>query len=494
MNCRQARRTLDDQLNHPRAPLAASEQAVLRDHLATCAGCARFARALDDGLPALKRLPTIPPDPRTLALLAELPTRRWEQPAILRLRWWAGRAVAFAGVALAVVLVSGLITTLAQLGTRTPAAADTPVPAMAAAPPSAAPPATPAVADCSAIPDPVRAAEDALFQAIFTAAATTLGLTPEQLKIESAAGHTVGGLAAQRNVTEAQVRDAGIAAGRVHLATAVQQGTMTQAEADKWSQTLPDLVAKLLVLPSGIAAPDKGNPEKATASAQPDTALDALSDAVIAAGASTLDLTPDQLIAELKNDVPIGTLAEARGLTLDAVRAAMLAAGRTHIDAGTASGALTADQAADLTKTLPLLVDKLTAIREPQTAAKPGAPCAGGKPGAAGTAANVSIPFDALQAGAATALGLSSEALQAELVAGKSIATLAQERNADPAQVKAAMSRAGADYLALAVQRGDLTQSQADELTRELPEFVAKVFQISEKDPGSKGNPGDKGN
>jgi hypothetical protein len=258
---------------------------------------------------------------------------------------------------------------------------------------------------------------------------------------------------------------------------------MTQAEADKWTQGLPDFVAKTLMFQGPSDDPVKSAPANATPSAQ-DAALDALQQVVFAAAAGQLSLTPGQLMDELRNGAPIPDLAQTRGVSLDAIREAMRAAGQSYIDAQTANGALTADQTADLTRLLPLIVDKLTTTREPQTATKPEASCADGKPGAPGSAANVSIPFDALQAGAATALGLAPAALQAELAAGKSIATLTQERNADPAQVKAAMSRAGADYLTLAVQRGDLTQDQADELTTELPQFVDKVFQISEKGSG----------
>jgi hypothetical protein len=484
MNCRQARRMLDAQQNHPRAPLPAGEQAALRDHLAGCAGCARFARAFNEGFPALKRLPTVPPNPRALAMLDQLPTRRWEQPAILRLRWWAGRATAFAGAAFLIILVSGLITTLAQLRPQQPAVADTPVPAMAGAPPAT--PTTPAACptDLPSGKTPYSAADvDALNQTIFVAAATALGLSPEQLKTAFVAGQTLEAVAAEQNVQVAQVQAAGVAAGQSYLAGAVQRGTMTQAEADKWTQGLPDFVAKTLMFQGPSDDPVKSAPANATPSAQ-DAALDALQQVVFAAAAGQLSLTPGQLMDELRNGAPIPDLAQTRGVSLDAIREAMRAAGQSYIDAQTANGALTADQTADLTRLLPLIVDKLTTTREPQTATKPEASCADGKPGAPGSAANVSIPFDALQAGAATALGLAPAALQAELAAGKSIATLTQERNADPAQVKAAMSRAGADYLTLAVQRGDLTQDQADELTTELPQFVDKVFQISEKGSG----------
>src|SRR4029079_568897 len=124
-----------------------------------------------------------------------------------------------------------------------------------------------------------------------------------------------------------------------------------------------------------------------------------------------------------RNGAPIPDLAQARGVSLAAIREAMRAAGQGYIDAQTANVTLRPDQPADLTRLLPLIIDKLTTAREPQTAAKPEASCAEGKGVAPGSAANVSIPFDALQAGAATALGLSPEALQAELAAGKSIAT-----------------------------------------------------------------------
>jgi hypothetical protein len=486
MNCRQARRAIDAQLNHPRAPLPADDQAALRGHLAECAGCARFARTLDGGLPALKRLPTVPPNPRVLAALDQLPNRWWEQPAILRLRWWSGRATAFAAAALLIVFVSGILNSLIQPRSQAPATAATSVPAMAGAPPTADE-CTVDAPEANLIPAAVE--EQALQQAIFEAVATTLGLTPQQLKTELAAGRPIDELAAQRSLDVAQIQAAGVAAGRAYLDGAVQRGAMAQADADKWSQVLPDLVAKTLALPAAGAEPAKPIPPKTPSSPQPETALDRLHNAVIAAAAGQLGLTSDQLVTELTNGVAISTLAQTRGVAPETIREAMLAAGRAHITDGTTNGTLSAEEAANLSEILPLLIDKLTATRDPQPTTKTGVPCAKDMPGTPAIAVNIAVPFEVLHAGAAGALGLSPEALQAELSAGKSLATLTQERNGDPAQVKAAMLAAGTNYIALAVQRGDITQADADELTADLPHLVEKLFQVGKQDPAGKGKP-----
>jgi hypothetical protein len=126
VNCRRARRLLSDQCNRPASALTPTQAAALAAHLHECAACARFARALHDGLASLHALPAVPASPRTRGAIAEMLAGPGGAPR-LHTAWARARqgALALLGVLL-LVAVAGLTALLFRphAGTTLPDASD----------------------------------------------------------------------------------------------------------------------------------------------------------------------------------------------------------------------------------------------------------------------------------------------------------------------------------------------------------------------------------
>jgi len=75
----------------------------------------------------------------------------------------------------------------------------------------------------------------------------------------------------------------------------------------------------------------------------------------------------------------------------------------------------------------------------------------------------------------ATTIGITPQALVAELKSGKSIAQVAGEHNVAVADVVAALTTAADAKVADAVKAGTLTQARADRITARLPTRITKV-------------------
>lgn len=120
MNCETARRLLVEQ---PDRPLTPDESAALRRHLAVCAACRDFERALSAGLAGLRVGRSIPDNPR---VRAEVHRYVASQAALENRRGghsWFRQAGGFAGAALVVALVAVLVSIMLRgLGTAGPQA------------------------------------------------------------------------------------------------------------------------------------------------------------------------------------------------------------------------------------------------------------------------------------------------------------------------------------------------------------------------------------
>jgi hypothetical protein len=77
-------------------------------------------------------------------------------------------------------------------------------------------------------------------------AADTIHVDQQTLVSELRAGKTVADVANEHQVAPQTVVDAIVAAGKTRIATALTNGTLTQAQADKATQRLPDLATKLV--------------------------------------------------------------------------------------------------------------------------------------------------------------------------------------------------------------------------------------------------------
>lgn len=76
------------------------------------------------------------------------------------------------------------------------------------------------------------------------AAATALGMTPEELRSQLDAEVTIADVAESRNVDVQKVIDAMVADAKAHLSQAVAAGRLTQAQADAKAATLTERITQ----------------------------------------------------------------------------------------------------------------------------------------------------------------------------------------------------------------------------------------------------------
>ncbi len=135
------------------------------------------------------------------------------------------------------------------------------------------------------------------------------------------------------------------------------------------------------------------------------------------------------------------TLAQKLGTTVEKLQQAMTDARKESLDQAVKQGLLTQPQADRMQKTAPGALS-----------GKFGKRCAG-----------ASIANAALEA-AAKALGMSTTDLTTALRGGKTLLTLAQEKNVDVTKLRTAIADAEKAAIDQAVKDGTLTQAQADSL------------------------------
>ncbi|HEX5506237.1 MAG TPA: hypothetical protein VFW96_26715 [Thermomicrobiales bacterium] len=353
-------------------------------------------------------------------------------------------------------------------GAPAPALTGQAVPAGPAAQPAASgTPAPGAGQDCKSAPSPAAAQQEAAQQAAFGAAASTLGLTPEQLKQELANGKTLADLAQAKGVAVQQVKDAMLAAGRASLDAAVKNNQLTRAEADTYyNDALVPLTDKLTM--TGAANP--------RAARTPAPGQRAAGQAAWDAAASALGLTRDQLTQQLDAGKSVADLARAKGLSIQQVKERMLAAGRASLNDAVKNGQLTQAQADDTYNGLVVPVTgKVTTVNtQPKGSPAPaGAPSC--RPNTPAQTAEQAIQQASWDAAAAT-LGVDPAFMKRELAGGQSIADLARAKGIRTQQIRDAMLTAGRNQIADAVKRGALTQAQADQLSSNLPNMVDEML------------------
>lgn len=177
--------------------------------------------------------------------------------------------------------------------------------------------------------------------------------------------------------------------------------------------------------------------------------------AALATVASTLGLDIEELETERRAGKTIAAIAGDR---TDEVVDALVAAGTTRIDGAVTDGRITE---AEATQRKARLEERATALvnrtrpAEGEGAGKPGGPGRGTR------RAHLSV--------AATALGMTEEALRAELQAGKSLAAVAGDRTPELVAALVADAHARIDR---AVTDGKLTPEQAAERKAHLTEHV----------------------
>lgn len=138
-------------------------------------------------------------------------------------------------------------------------------------------------------------------------------------------------LAAALNIQRSALDSAIVSAGTRTADTAVQQGTLTQAQAD--------------ALKARVQAGDLGALLGDHAKAGGRGELGGVKQAMLNAAAKALNVTAAELQTQLRGGQTLAQIAQAHGTTEQAVVAAALAAAKTQLDQNVVSGGLTRAQA-----------------------------------------------------------------------------------------------------------------------------------------------------
>ncbi len=138
-------------------------------------------------------------------------------------------------------------------------------------------------------------------------------------------------LAGALNIQRSALDNAITSAGTSTADEAVQQGTLTQAQADA-------LKARIQAGDLGALFGGRGGPHGGPRQ-------DGVRQAMVDAAAKALNITTDELKTQLRSGQTLAQLAQAHGTTEQAVTSAALAAAKTQLDQQVTAGTLTQAQA-----------------------------------------------------------------------------------------------------------------------------------------------------
>ena len=182
----------------------------------------------------------------------------------------------------------------------------------------------------------------------------------------------------------------------------------------------------------------------------------------LATVSKVLGITETELKTELEAGKSISDVAKAKNIDLAAVKAALLAEAKAHIDAEVAAGKHTA--AEGVTK----LAEKTARIDTMLTTA--GLPARG--PQGDGSHKGKGGPGKIMSDAVANVLKLTTTELKAQLHSGKSLADVAKAQSVDIADVKTVLISDITAHLAEEVTSGKHTQAEAD---AKLAEFKTNI-------------------
>ena len=174
------------------------------------------------------------------------------------------------------------------------------------------------------------------FKADLGVAATALGLTPEALRTELQAGKSLATVAGDKGVDVAKVVEALVADAKAHLAQAVTDGKLTQAQADERSANLESRITEL-VNRTPPADGERGPRPGGRPGHGPKVDLEA--------AATVLGITPEELRTELRAGKSLATIAGEKGVEVGKIVSALVAEAKAKLAQAVADGKLTQAQA-----------------------------------------------------------------------------------------------------------------------------------------------------
>lgn len=177
---------------------------------------------------------------------------------------------------------------------------------------------------------------------LHAAAASYLGLSPARLRAELRRGKSLAQVAAARGKSVEGLESALLAAVKARVDAAVAAGRLDSARAQALLAGAPERIERLV---SRRAEP---RPHRAVAQR-----------GLLRAAATYLGIGPRQLAAELRTGRSLAQLATARGRSVDGLKAALLSALTTRVEAAVAAGKLDAARAQRLLERAPARIARL---------------------------------------------------------------------------------------------------------------------------------------
>ncbi len=181
--------------------------------------------------------------------------------------------------------------------------------------------------------------------------ATALGVTEAELRTELEAGKSIAQVAGAKNVNLQVVIDALVADHKAHIAQHVTEGKLTQAQAD---EKLAEVETRVTDMVNKTGLPMKGGPGGKMGH------IKAASEEV----AAVLNLTMEELVAELRDGKSLAAIAEAQNVDISKVKEVLTSEFKAHLDEEVASGKHTQAEADEkLTKFTSRLDDMVSKAR-----------------------------------------------------------------------------------------------------------------------------------
>ncbi len=169
------------------------------------------------------------------------------------------------------------------------------------------------------------------------AAADAIGVEPATLVSALRDGRTIADVAEAHGIDPADVVDAIVADERARLDRLVQDGVLSQQEADERAadleQRVTDLVNGDLPMPD-VRMPIVGHP-----------GLWGFADGPLAAAADAIGIRPAELLSEVASGATVAEVAEDHGVAVSDVVDAIVGALQDRLDAATRNGWITSDEA-----------------------------------------------------------------------------------------------------------------------------------------------------
>jgi cyanate lyase len=191
--------------------------------------------------------------------------------------------------------------------------------------------------------------------------------TPSVPKAPTAAASPLGdvfwkALADKLGKDVASVQAAFREAAKAVVAQRVKDGQLKQELADKLNQRIDRLPLNKPPVPIW--------PQKRAKTPQP-TALVSLEKVMLDAAANTLNMNSRDLIAQLRDGLTLGEIAQQKGVDPNKVKTALLAVANARIDEAVKHGKLTQDKAAELKAKINEQADLNKRFPLPKTPARP---------------------------------------------------------------------------------------------------------------------------